>query len=170
MPETRLGTRVLPPRDLIATTPQRAPLLTFYHPTMQECVLAWAVDNGAEVRRGASVTSVEGGKIPAATTTNEGRHERLQARLIVGADGRRSMVRQWGGFVQQHDPERNIICGVRMENMHVPTDVFQYLWNLNSGTIVVIFPEKELTTMAACPARRWSGRHCSACWLILIRA
>src|SRR5438128_193464 len=105
---------------------------------MQETVLAWAADKGAEVRRGVSVTSVEGVKIPAATAaTNDGPREGLQARVVVGADGRTSMVRRWGGF-QQHDPERNIICGVTLENMHVPTDVFLYLWNLDTATVVVI--------------------------------
>jgi menaquinone-9 beta-reductase len=144
--EIRLGSLILPARDLITTTPQGAPFLSFYHPRMQETVLAWAAEMGAEVRRGVSVAAVEGGKnATAITTTDVGHRERLQARLIVGADGRSSMVRRWGGFVQQQDPERNIICGVTMENMHAPTEVFQYLWNLNTAMVVVIVPEKELT-------------------------
>jgi menaquinone-9 beta-reductase len=141
----RFGSLMLPARDLIATTPQRAPFLTFYHPRMQEGVLAWAADKGAEVRRGVSVTAVEGGEIPAATTTSDGRRETLQARLVVGADGRHSMVRRWGGFVPQRDPERNVICGMTMENMHAPTDSFQYLWNPDTAMIVVIAPQKEQT-------------------------
>ncbi len=42
------------PRDLIATTPQRLSLLTFYHLVMQEALLQAAIDAGAEVCRGAS--------------------------------------------------------------------------------------------------------------------
>jgi menaquinone-9 beta-reductase len=59
--EAQLGSLAFPARDLIATTPQGAPLVTFYHTMMQESVLAWAADKGAEVRRGVSVTAIPGG-------------------------------------------------------------------------------------------------------------
>jgi 2-polyprenyl-6-methoxyphenol hydroxylase-like FAD-dependent oxidoreductase len=141
----RLGSLMLPARDLIATTPQHAPFLTLYHPRMQEGVLAWAASKGTEVRRETSVTAVEGGANPAVITTNDGLRERLQARLVIGADGRNSMVRKWGGFVQHRDPERNVICGVTMEDMHPPTDAFQYLWNPDSAMIAIIMPQKGQT-------------------------
>jgi flavin-dependent dehydrogenase len=84
--EIRLGSLMLPGRDLITTTPQGAPFLSFYHPRMQETVLAWAAEMGAEVRRGVSVAAVEGGKnATAITTTDVGHRERLQARLIVAS-------------------------------------------------------------------------------------
>ena len=143
--EGHWGTLIIPPRDLIATTPQHAPLLTFYHPEMQETMLAHAADKGAEVRRGVTVTLVEGGETPEVRLMRDGRSERIQARLVVGADGRHSMVRQWGGFVQQHDPERNVVCGVMMENMKVRPDLFQWIVEPELGAIVVIFPERSLT-------------------------
>ena len=49
------------PRDLLATTPQRAPGFAFYHPAMQEVLLQAAADAGAEVRRGASARAVQPG-------------------------------------------------------------------------------------------------------------
>ena len=143
--EGRWGSLMLPPRDFTATTPQRTPMLTFFHPEMQETLLAHAADKGAEVRRGVSVTLVEGGEIPAVTVTQNGHSERIEARLVAGADGRHSMVRQWGGFVRQHDPEMNMVCGVMMENMSVPGDVFQWLVEPEIGAVVVIFPERDLT-------------------------
>ena len=143
--EGRWGSLMLPPRDFTATTPQRTPMLTFFHPEMQETLLAHAAGKGAEVRRGVSVTLVEGGEIPAVTVTQNGHSERIEARLVAGADGRHSMVRQWGGFVRQHDPEMNMVCGVMMENMSVPGDVFQWLVEPEIGAVVVIFPERDLT-------------------------
>ena len=143
--EGRWGSLMLPPRDFTATTPQRTPMLTFFHPEMQETLLAHAAGKGAEVRRGVSVTLVEGGEIPAVTVTQNGHSERIEARLVAGADGRHSMVRQWGGFVRQHDPEMNMVCGVMMENMSVAGDVFQWLVEPEIGAVVVIFPERDLT-------------------------
>lgn len=143
--EGRWGSLLLPPRDIIATTPQHAPLLTFYHPEMQETMLAHAADNGAEVRRGVAVSLIEGGEIPAVTVQRGGHSERIQARLVAGADGRHSMARQWGGFVEQHDPERNMVCGVMMENMSVRPDTFQWIMEPDIGVVVVIFPERDLT-------------------------
>jgi 2-polyprenyl-6-methoxyphenol hydroxylase-like FAD-dependent oxidoreductase len=134
----------MPVRDLTATTPQRAPLLTFFHPTMQETLLEWAAGKGAEVRRGVTVTGVKGGADPTVTMVGRrGPAEQLHARLVVGADGRRSMVRHWGGFTVNQDPERNIVCGVMMENMKVAADTFQWLINPGSGKVVVIFPERD---------------------------
>src|ERR1700726_216153 len=56
-----IGPLSMPLRDLTATTPQRAPLLTLFHPTMQETLLEWAIGKGAEVRRDVTVTAARGG-------------------------------------------------------------------------------------------------------------
>jgi len=138
-----IGPLSMPLRDLTTTTPQRAPLLTFFHPKMQETLLDWAVGKGAEVRRGVTVTAVKGGVDPTVTMVGQGQDEQLHARLIVGADGRRSMVRHWGGFTVNQDPERNIICGVMMENMQVAADTLQWLIQPDSGKIVVLFPQRD---------------------------
>jgi 2-polyprenyl-6-methoxyphenol hydroxylase-like FAD-dependent oxidoreductase len=86
------------PRDLRATTARQLPFFTFHHPKMQEVVLQAAVDAGAEVRRGASVRDVQLGGVPTVTVEQDGRAEEIRARLIVGADGRGSVVRKWADF------------------------------------------------------------------------
>ena len=63
------------PRDLLATTPQRAPGFAFYHPTMQEVLLQAAADAGAEVRRGASARAVQPGAMPTVVVEQAGRVE-----------------------------------------------------------------------------------------------
>lgn len=110
------------PRDLIATTSQRLPFFTLYHPAMQEVVLQAAVAAGAEVRRGASVREMKLGGVPTVVVEQEGRREELRARLVVGADGRGSVVRKWVGFPLRHDPEHLVISGVLFEGMFTPQE------------------------------------------------
>jgi 2-polyprenyl-6-methoxyphenol hydroxylase-like FAD-dependent oxidoreductase len=109
-------------RNLIATTPQQAPEFSFYHPAMQEIVLQAAADAGAEVRRGAGVREVKREGLPTVVVERDGRVEELQARLVVGADGRTSMVRKWAGFLVRRDPEGRLISGVLFDEMPAPED------------------------------------------------
>src|SRR5271155_3131149 len=53
-----------PDRDLVSSTPQRLPGLSFSHPVMQEAMLSAAAKSGAEVRRGANVKSITPGAPP----------------------------------------------------------------------------------------------------------
>jgi len=113
--QARFACGLGPPRDLAATTPQGLPNLNFYHPAMQEAVLAAAVRSGAEIVRGASVTAVVPGFPAKVEYTNDGKAVTAQARLVIGADGRTSNVRRWGNFTLRRDPDRLIIAGVLLE-------------------------------------------------------
>lgn len=142
----RFGTYLGPewdnPRDLVATTPQHLPGFTFYHPAMQEVVLQAAVDAGAEVRRGATVRSVKRGPLPSVEVEQNGHMQKIQARLIVGADGRGSVVRKWGGFSSSQDPDRLMISGVLFDAMPVPAeDTSYYVISPNLGQGVPLFPQ-----------------------------
>jgi 2-polyprenyl-6-methoxyphenol hydroxylase-like FAD-dependent oxidoreductase len=92
------------PRNLLETTPQRMAGISFFHPEMQETLLAEASSAGAEVRRGVSVTNVTPGANPSVTAVSDGRLERIDARLVVTADGRGSAARKWAGFSASIDP------------------------------------------------------------------
>src|ERR1700730_3708823 len=70
-------------RNLVETTAQRLPGISFFHPEMQEALLGEAQRAGAEVRRGVSVTNVEPGPNPSVTASSDGREERISARLVV---------------------------------------------------------------------------------------
>jgi len=130
------------PRDLLATTPQRLPFFAFYHPAMQEVVLQAATEAGAEVRRGASVRDVRPGGVPMVVVEQEGRVEEIQARLIVGADGRGSVVRKWAGFPVHQDPERLLISGILFEEMFTPHEDTAYaVFNPEIGQAVPLFPQ-----------------------------
>ena len=128
------------PRDLITTTAQKLPAFTFYHPAMQEVILEAAAEAGAEIRREAHVRNVTAGDAPSVEVEQDGRVEEIKARLVVGADGRNSVVRKWAGFAVQHDPERLILSGVLFEEMGGPQE----------GTIFfVVNPNLSLATPMA---------------------
>jgi menaquinone-9 beta-reductase len=104
-------------RDLVMTTPQKLPLLTFYHPEMQEVILEAATRAGAEIRRGSAVSSVVGGTPAEVWFESDSKTEHVQARLVVGADGRGSSIRKRGNFNVRQDAQRMLIAGVLLEDL-----------------------------------------------------
>ena len=109
-------------RDLVDTTPHRAGSLHFYHPEIQDALLALAAAEGADVQRGVTVDSIVPGALPRVTLQREGSAETLAARLVVAADGRNSRARSWCGYASRHDPERLMIAGTLLESTSVPDD------------------------------------------------
>ena len=107
-------------RDLKATTPHQVGSFNLYHPAMQEALLQLAETRGAEVRRGVTVESVAPGDPPRVQFEEHGRTISLEARLVVGADGRGSGVRSWGGFPVNRDPDRLRIAGLFLEELPAP--------------------------------------------------
>lgn len=95
---TYLGGEPMAKRDLAATTPHGVGSFNFYHPDMQESLLRLAEQTGAEVRRGVTVDSVVAGNPPSVRFRENGKREAISAKVVVGADGRNSMVRSWGGL------------------------------------------------------------------------
>lgn len=128
-------------RDLVESTRHRAGELDFYHPAMQEVLLGLAAAAGAEVRRGVTVNGVSPGTLPTVSTVRrDGGVETLQARLVAGADGRQSRVRQWGGFKVSRDPERLMIAGVLLVGMNAGDDAVHVLRAPAFGQTVLLFP------------------------------
>ena len=97
---TYLGGEPMAKRDLAATTPHGVGSFNFYHPDMQESLLRLAEQTGAEVRRGVTVDSVVAGNPPSVRFRENGKREAISAKVVVGADGRNSMVRSWGGALR----------------------------------------------------------------------
>jgi 2-polyprenyl-6-methoxyphenol hydroxylase-like FAD-dependent oxidoreductase len=131
-------------RDLSLTTPQQSAEVSFYHPAMQQTVLDLAAAAGAEIRRGVRVTRVDPGAPARVTIENEdGAEETLEARLVVGADGRRSLVRQWAGFETKSDPPGRFIAGVLFEGSQAPADTSHVVFNSQLGRVSALFPQKD---------------------------
>jgi 2-polyprenyl-6-methoxyphenol hydroxylase-like FAD-dependent oxidoreductase len=132
-----------PPRDLRITTPQQLPGLTFFHPAMQEVVLEAARNAGAEVWRGAAVRLVQEitGAQPATVTVDvDGAARQPSACLVVCADGRTSMGRQWGGF-EAHRGKQRLLGAVMFENMPVPDDRAVLLIIPGVQRVATLFPQ-----------------------------
>ena len=111
-----------PTRDLQATTPGGDAMLSIFHPHMQEAVLARAVSAGATVLSRAVVLGIDAGpsKSPSVTFEHAGARQTASARIVVGADGRASQMRAWGGFEVQRSPERLTVAGLLIGGTCVP--------------------------------------------------
>src|ERR1700736_4163296 len=138
-----LGGMKLDRRDCVATTPHNLPNLAIYHPALQELVLAEAAKAGAEVRRGAKVREVQPGNPPTVTVESNGRVEELTPRLVIGADGRSSMVRKWCGFETIREPDRYYIAGLLFEQMPAPRDTAIGAYNPTIGQVGYLFPQGD---------------------------
>ncbi len=142
--DTCIGPMVIMHREMPATTPQGLPTLAFYHPQMQETLIAAAENAGAEVRRGSRAKNVTPGKTPSVQVEGaDGKTETIEARLIVAADGRGSLARKWGGFSEQRDRDRLLIAGLVFEDTPVPNDTVRLVIDLQNGTASIIFPQGE---------------------------
>lgn len=139
--ENRMGPASLGLRDLSATTPQGLHALTFYHPRAQEAALESAERAGAEVRRGARVTGVQSGGPASVSFEVDGRAETASARLVVGADGRGSMVRKWAGFELTQDPDQLFLAGLLFEGLQSPEDTSVLVFNPFQCRNALIFPQ-----------------------------
>lgn len=128
-------------RNLVETTPQQLPNLTFFHPEMQEVLMRTAGTAGAEVRRGGHVRGVEPGERPAVLVDHDGKQERIECRLVVGADGRSSMVRKRGGFEVRRDPDQLQIGGILMEDCPLGDGTAHLFMNPPAGIASLIFPQ-----------------------------
>jgi menaquinone-9 beta-reductase len=128
-------------RDLWETTPQKAGWFSYFHPEMQDVVLEAARCAGAEVRRGAHVRALEPGSPARVTIEEHGDHEVVEARLVVGADGRASKVRTWGNFTTHDDPSKLLFAGLLCEGVASPRDAAFQIAAPGMGLTAYVFPQ-----------------------------
>lgn len=130
-------------RDLVETTPQRSPWISFYHPEMQQIVLDEAGRRGAEVRRGVRVRGVRRGA-PAEVTV-EGAHgvEQIETRLVVGADGRGSLVRKWAGFDSRRAAARHRFTGLLFDGHGASDEASRIFFDSPNGRVSLLFPQGQ---------------------------
>jgi 2-polyprenyl-6-methoxyphenol hydroxylase-like FAD-dependent oxidoreductase len=128
-------------RDLFETTPHRAGSLNFHHPEMQAVVGAAAERAGATVIRGAQVVELLADTLPGVRVRKDAGAESIyRARLLVGADGRNSMCRQWGGFQAQHDPAGMILAGLLVDGLAAPEGTMSAFIHPRLGAISLTVP------------------------------
>ena len=127
--------------DLPKVTPRNSPVITFYHPRMQEAMAASAELAGAEVRLGSRVVDVKVGANPSVVMESGGHRTEIGARLVIGADGRGSRVRSWAGFQARREPDHNLVAGVLYDDMPVDDEAAHFFLNPSIGRSVLLFPQ-----------------------------
>lgn len=132
-------------RDVIATTPQAAGLWTFYHPQAQELLLAAAASAGADVRRGASVRSINAGELQTVSFSTANGIAEATARLVVISAGRNPALRTELGFQVRRGTIPMLFCGVRLGNLAPAVDptVAYVSYDFRSGAVAALFPQPE---------------------------
>lgn len=129
------------PRDLVATTKLELPGFSYSHPQLQQGLIEAAQKAGAEVRRGVCVQKIEPGAIPAVECKASGSPERINARLVVAADGRNSGARKWAGFTSQRDDHPFLLAGVLLEGASFRPDLCAFVFNPSLGTVTGTTPQ-----------------------------
>ena len=133
-------------RDLTRTTLAQEPVMACYHPALQEALLRYAKDSGADVWRGVRVTGLaaaNGASNPVVSVEHADAARELTTRLVVGADGRGSPTRGWAGFPVQSDPERNLVSGVLIDGVDLSSDATHAWLDTEKGHFILNFPQGE---------------------------
>ena len=135
---TRTGHRELP-----STTTPKTAATTFFHPQIQECLIQGAADAGAEVRRGARVIGISLEAAPSVTVDVDGQQRVVHARLVVGSDGKDSLIRAAGGFSIKRDRGHNLVAGILLDDCPVSDDACHAWLEPDLGLWILIFPQGE---------------------------
>jgi len=85
------------------------------HPLHCQTLFDAAREAGADARRGVAVASVKLGPRPSVTFEQDGKVVEARARLVVGADGRTSQVREAAGIVLHQDKPHHWFAGLLVE-------------------------------------------------------
>jgi 2-polyprenyl-6-methoxyphenol hydroxylase-like FAD-dependent oxidoreductase len=158
---TWLGGTPVVRSDVSTVNPAGHAPLCLSHPAMQEAVLEAARAAGAEVLRPASVVAVAPGAEPEVEVrSGDGSLARFRARLVAGADGRESKVRNWGGFAVERDSEHLALAGLLLDGYRGPDDSSSVFWNFAQGEEALLFPQggERVRAYVAFRANRDSGR------------
>jgi len=87
------------------------------HPKHCQTLFDAAAQAGAETVRGVDVNAVSLGAAPSVTFTEAGVTRTARARLVVGADGRNSMVRDAAGVTLNADRPHHMFAGMLVEDV-----------------------------------------------------
>jgi 2-polyprenyl-6-methoxyphenol hydroxylase-like FAD-dependent oxidoreductase len=87
------------------------------HPHHCQTLYDGAEADGATCLRPVNVESVTLGEAPSVTFTHDGKQQTVEARLIVGAEGRQSMLRAAAGIQLYQDRPHHWFTGLLVENV-----------------------------------------------------
>jgi 2-polyprenyl-6-methoxyphenol hydroxylase-like FAD-dependent oxidoreductase len=97
------------------------------HPAHCNLLHNLALKAGATALRGVTEIAVTLGDVPSVTYAHDGAQHAARARIIVGADGRGSLVRRAAGIELQRDPTHHFFSGLLVEDAHGFPDDLQVI-------------------------------------------
>ncbi len=100
------------PRPLRGVIPGIPGSLNLPHAEACAALASAAAGAGADLRRGVREVRVESGPRPRVRWVQDGNPIEMEARIVVGADGRNSVVRRDAGIELHQRPETHMIAGV----------------------------------------------------------
>jgi 2-polyprenyl-6-methoxyphenol hydroxylase-like FAD-dependent oxidoreductase len=107
-----------------------------------EALARAAAEAGARVFRGVSDVTVSPGERPEASFTTDGQRQDIEADLIVGADGRNSIVRRASGKALNRHKANHYVAGLLVEGL--PDEAMQFdTLAIDEGRFVLAFPQGE---------------------------
>jgi 2-polyprenyl-6-methoxyphenol hydroxylase-like FAD-dependent oxidoreductase len=92
------------------------PPLCMRHPDMCDLLNAEAMRSGGELIRGVADVVVTAGVSPKVTFRHGGIEREFNPRLVIGADGRNSIVRGQAGIELHRDPTHHLMAGLLVDN------------------------------------------------------
>jgi len=152
--------------DLATYVPEIPGSLNLAHPIACAALADAARAAGADVRLGVENVRITPGRNPAVRWSTGERAEEARCRLIVGADGRRSTVRDQAGLRLEVDPPGNCIAGLlvdRLERVDAQTNVLAR----EADLLFYAFPQRDgrarlYLTFPAEQRQRLAGRDSAA--------
>jgi 2-polyprenyl-6-methoxyphenol hydroxylase-like FAD-dependent oxidoreductase len=87
------------------------------HPHHCQTLIEASAAAGAEVRRGVNVVAAQAGASPQVSFEHGGETHQVGAKLLVGADGRTSQVREAAGIPLHQDPPHHWFAGLLVEGV-----------------------------------------------------
>ncbi len=93
------------------------PPLCMRHPYMCDVLNAEAIKSGVELLRGVTDVEVIAGAAPEVRFRHEEQNRKFNPRIVIGADGRNSIVRGQAGIEQHRDGTHHLMAGMLVDNV-----------------------------------------------------
>jgi len=103
--------------DFTALPPDLPQPLCIGHPKMCNAFAASAKAAGAQIFTGIKDVKVTAGRRPTVSCSSNGTPLQLRPRLVIGADGRNSVLRKQLGFAVKADEPHNLLGGMLVANV-----------------------------------------------------
>jgi len=136
--------------DLTKMHPDAPGPLCIGHPSMCNAFAESALSAGAVFLKGAKDIDCVRGNSPLVSFSHEGKKIELKPRLLIGADGRNSVVRRQLGFRTEADEPHNLLGGLLVANVPDWPREMQAI-GTEDRLHYLIFPQgKDLVRLYAC--------------------